>query len=179
MTLHRLSAGVGYQYLLKNTATGDCARSGSATLTAYYTTSGNPPGRWLGAGLAGVDAGRGMTDGTLVIEAAMGNLFGADKDPMSGAPLGRAYPSFTPARDRIAAQVAVLPAAMTASDRAAAIDAITRIELAKPHSTAVAGFDMTFTPSKSVSTMWALAGPGVQEAVLGAHRVAVECGLAS
>jgi conjugative relaxase-like TrwC/TraI family protein len=178
MTLHRLSAGAGYQYLLRHTATGDCDRSGSAPLTAYYTASGNPPGRWLGAGLAGVDAGKGIAAGTIVIEAAMANLFGTGKDPVSGAPLGRIYPSFTPARDRIATQVEALPEAMTASDRAAAIDVITRIELAMPHPTAVAGFDMTFTPPKSVSTMWALADRATQEAVLGAHRAAVEQSLA-
>ena len=178
MTLHRLSAGAGYQYLLKHTATGDCDRAGSAPLTAYYTASGNPPGRWLGAGLAGVDAGKGMTAGSTVIEAAMSNLFGAGKDPVSGAPLGRGYPSFTPARGRIAQQVKALPEAMTASDRSAAIDAITRIELAKPHPTAVAGFDMTFTPPKSVSTMWALADRTTQEAVLDAHRAAVDHALA-
>jgi len=55
MTMHRLSAGAGYQYLLKHTATGDCDRTGVSPLTAYYTESGNPPGRWLGSGLAGVD----------------------------------------------------------------------------------------------------------------------------
>jgi TrwC relaxase len=113
-----------------------------------------------------------------VIEAAMANLFGAGKDPVSGAPLGRIYPSFTPARDRIAAQVTALPKAMRASDRAAAVEAITRIELAKPRPTAVAGFDMTFTPPKSVSTMWALADRATREAVFDAHRAAVEQALA-
>ena len=33
MTLHRLSAGAGYQYLLKHTAAGDCDRAGVAPLT--------------------------------------------------------------------------------------------------------------------------------------------------
>ena len=178
MTLHRLSAGAGYQYLLKHTAAGDCDRAGSAPLTAYYTASGNPPGRWLGIGLAGVDAGKGMAAGTIVVQAAMANLFGAGKDPVTCAPLGRVYPSFTPARDRIAAQVAALPEVMTASDRAVAIDTITRVELSKPHPTAVAGFDMTFTPPKSVSTMWALADRATQETVLNAHRAAVEQALA-
>ena len=41
--------------MLKHTATGDCDRTGVSPLTAYYTESGNPPGRWLGSGLAGVD----------------------------------------------------------------------------------------------------------------------------
>ncbi|WP_225753164.1 MobF family relaxase [Actinotalea sp. Marseille-Q4924] len=178
MTLHRLSAGAGYQYLLKHTATGDCDRSGSAPLTAYYTASGNPPGRWLGAGLAGVGGGKGLASGAVVIEKAMANLFGAGTDPVTGSPLGRAYPSFTPARARIASQVADLPDAMTDDARAAAVEAITRVELAKAHPTAVAGFDMTFTPPKSVSTMWAVADRSTQAAVVDAHRAAVDEALA-
>ena len=67
MTMHRLSAGAGYQYLLKHTATGDCDRTGASPLTAYYTESGNPPGRWLGSGLAGVDNGVGLAVGAMVL----------------------------------------------------------------------------------------------------------------
>src|SRR3712207_4508677 len=174
MTVHRLSAGAGYQYVLRHTAAGDCDRSGPAPLTAYYTAQGNPPGRWLGGGLAGVHAGEGLAVGTVVVEAAMANLFGAGRDPVTGEPLGRAYPSFAPARDRIHAQVAALPDAMTDDHRAAAVEAITRVELAKPRPSAVAGFDMTFSPPKSVSTLWALADPATQGAVLAAHRAAVE-----
>ncbi|WP_298458258.1 MobF family relaxase [uncultured Cellulomonas sp.] len=170
MTLHRLSAGAGYQYLLRHTATGDCDRSGATSLTGYYAASGNPPGRWWGSGLAGV----GLPAGAVVNEDAMAQLFGAGRDPVTGVPLGRAYPSFTPARERIAAQVAALPEAMSGDERAAAIDAITRVELAKPRPAAVAGFDMTFTPPKSVSTMWALADPTTQQAVITAHHAAVE-----
>ena len=52
MSLHRLSAGAGYKYLLNSTASGDCDRTGATPLTAYYTESGNPPGRWVGGDLA-------------------------------------------------------------------------------------------------------------------------------
>jgi conjugative relaxase-like TrwC/TraI family protein len=54
MSVHRLSAGSGYQYLLRHTASGDVQRLAGATLTAYYAASGYPPGRWLGAGVAGL-----------------------------------------------------------------------------------------------------------------------------
>jgi conjugative relaxase-like TrwC/TraI family protein len=110
----------------------------------------------------------------VVIEKAMANLFGAGTDPVTGAPLGRAYPSFTPARVRVATQVDALPDAMTDDARAAAVEVITRLELAKARPTAVTGFDMTFTPPNSVSTMWAVADPATQEAVLDAHSAAVE-----
>src|SRR5665647_330898 len=71
MTMHRLSAGAGYQYLLKHTATGDCDRTGSSPLTAYYAESGNPPGRWLGSGLGAVDDGAGLAVGAMVSEPGM------------------------------------------------------------------------------------------------------------
>jgi len=178
MTMHRLSAGAGYQYLLKHTATGDCDRTGGSPLTAYYTESGNPPGRWLGSGLAGVDSGAGLALGAMVTEPGMANLFGAGRDPVSAAALGRAYLVFIPAVERIAAKVADLPSMMTPDARAAAVDTITRLELAKARPGAVAGFDLTFTPAKSVSTLWALADDATQHAVLVAHRGAVAEALA-
>ena len=51
--MHRLTAGAGYRYLLRHIATGDCQRTGASPVTAYYAESGNPPGRWIGRGLAG------------------------------------------------------------------------------------------------------------------------------
>src|SRR4051794_4881063 len=54
MSMHRLSAGSGYQYLLRHTASGDVQRLAGTPLTTYYTASGYPPGRWLGGGLTGL-----------------------------------------------------------------------------------------------------------------------------
>ncbi len=62
---------------------------------------------------------------------------------------------------------------MDAAARRAAIDAITRVELARGAPKAVAGFDLTFTPPKSVSTLWAVADDRTQATVLAAHRAAV------
>ncbi len=90
MSLHRLSAGSGFRYLLRHTATGDAP---SATgLSGYYQASGNPPGRWLGAGLAGLANGEGLAAGTVVTEPAMSAVFGAAVDPLSGRLLGRGMP---------------------------------------------------------------------------------------
>src|SRR5665648_830041 len=177
MTMHRLTAGAGYQYLLRHTASGDCDRSSKADLTAYYTSSGNPPGRWYGRGLAALGA-EGPSAGSQVSEPQMANLFGQGKDPTTGAALGRPYPNHPPAADRIAKQVAALPQDLTGEARDAAIATITRVELAKRTPTAVAGFDLTFTPTKSVSTLWAVSDESTQAAVLAAHRAAVEQALA-
>jgi conjugative relaxase-like TrwC/TraI family protein len=43
----------------------------------------------------------------------------------------------------------------------------------RPASSAVAGYDLTFSPVKSVSTLWALASPDVASAIERAHRAAV------
>ena len=70
MSVHRMSAAGGFRYLLRHTATGDTER-GQQTLVDYYATSGNPPGRWVGAGLGGLGDGVGVAPGSVVTEAAM------------------------------------------------------------------------------------------------------------
>lgn len=175
MTLHRLTAGAGYQYLLRHTATGDCDRAGATSLTAYYTESGNPPGRWLGSGLAGVGGGEAveLAVGAQVEQEPMARLFGRGCDPLTGGPLGRVYPGCEPVAMRVEAQVRALPPEMDAAERHSAVAVITRVELARGAPKAVAGFDLTFTPPKSVSALWAVADDRTQATVLGAHRAAV------
>ena len=176
MTLHRLTAGAGYQYLLRHTASGDCDRAGPTSLSSYYTQSGNPPGRWLGAGLTGIGGVEavGIEAGGLVEETPMARLFGQGCDPLTGVPLGTAYRVSDTVAKRVEAQVRALSPRMSADARQAAIAAITRVELARGAPKAVAGFDLTFTPPKSVSTLWAVADRRNQTRVLEAHQAAVE-----
>ncbi|MHB1010306.1 MAG: MobF family relaxase [Propionibacteriaceae bacterium] len=47
----------------------------------------------------------------------------------------------------------------------------------RPVATTVAGFDLTFSPPKSVSTLWAVASPGVAARIEAAHREAVATAL--
>ena len=148
MSLHRLSACAGYQYLLRHTACGDVERDASTPLTAYYTNAGYPPGRWFGSGLAGVGAGAGLPAGSVVGEEQMAALYGAGRDPVTGHPLGRAYPTYKGS------------------------------EPGRASRGAVAGFDLTFTVPKSASVLWALGDPRTQDAVLRAHRAAVDEALA-
>ncbi|MGW6130807.1 MobF family relaxase [Cellulomonas sp. NPDC055163] len=126
--------------------------------------------RWL----AGLGTGNGLDSGASVSEGAMARLFGTGRDPVSGRALGRPYPTYLPVRDRIAVRVASLPEELAGAGRTSAIEAITRSELVRPRHTAVAGFDMTFTPPKSVSALWALGDRRTQTEVLAAHRAAVE-----
>jgi conjugative relaxase-like TrwC/TraI family protein len=169
-----MSAGAGYQYLLRHTACGDVQRDPSTPLTAYYTASGYPAGSWYGAGLTGL----GITPGATVTEEGMARLYGQGQHPTTGVPLGRPYPAFRSQAQRIADSVAALPESMTDSGRAAAVDAITHLEAARRPRAAVAGFDLTFTAPKSASVLWALADPGDQALVVAAHRAAVRDALA-
>ncbi len=173
MSLARLSAGSGYRYLLRHTACGDARREPGADLTAYYTETGNPPGRWHGTGLAGVDAGRGLTAGTAVTEESMGRLFGTGHDPVTGAALGRPFPVFRPVAERVAQRLARLPDTLAGPERGAAIAQIEQVEKARPGRSAVAGFDLTFTVPKSASVLWAVGDPGVRQAVADAHAEAM------
>lgn len=181
MTMHRLTAGAGYRYLLRHIATGDCTRAGKgkAPVSSYYTESGNPPGRWMGRGLPGfTPAGpAAISAGTVVGEEAMARLFAHGLNPADGTALGRGYPAAVPAADRVAARVEALPAEMTTEARQAAVEAITRVELGRDARPAVAGFDLTFTVVKSASTLWALGDAKTQQQVYDAHITAVSAAL--
>lgn len=178
MSLHRLSAGAGYQYLLRHTACGDVERDPSTPLTAYYTDDGYPPGRWLGTGLAGFGDGSGIAAGTAVSEEAMSAVFGHGRDPVSGAPLGNAYPTYRTLAQRIADRSGALPADLDEAGRAQLLARIEATETARRTPGAVAGFDLTFTAPKSASVLWALADPQTQTRIVTAHRAAVDEALA-
>ncbi len=176
MSFARLSAGSGYRYLLRNTATADVTRAPGESLTAYYAASGNPAGRWLGTGLAALGGGLGgggLVPGAVVTEEAMAALYGAGHNPVTGERLGRPYPVFKSAAQRIADAVAGLPADLSQTAREAAIAKIERHVRANPSRSAVAGYDFTFTVPKSASVLWALGDEAVQTQVVAAHRAAV------
>jgi TrwC relaxase len=60
MSIHKLSAGSGYDYLTRQVATLDATEKGHVGLASYYTERGETPGAWIGSGLAGID---GLTAG--------------------------------------------------------------------------------------------------------------------
>jgi hypothetical protein len=45
LSIHRLTAGDGFKYLLKAVASGDVDRRMATPLTAYYNAAGYPAGR--------------------------------------------------------------------------------------------------------------------------------------
>ncbi|AZH79006.1 conjugal transfer protein [Microbacterium sp. Y-01] len=167
-----MSAGDGYKYLLRTVAAGDGDRSLSTPLTRYYNADGSPPGRWLGAGLATLGSGRIRT-GDHVSEAQLQLLIGMGRDPITGEPLGRAYPEYRSVAERIGARSEALDPSLGPASRAEAVMAIEGEEAERGTRRAVAGFDFTFSIPKSASVLWAVADAGTQTLIADAHHAAV------
>jgi conjugative relaxase-like TrwC/TraI family protein len=149
VSIRKMSLGAGYRYLMSSVARGDVTGPAGTALTRYYAASGTPPGRFLGAGLAGLGDGVGVGPGTEVSEEHLFRMLGMLQDPVTGAPLGRAPRRAGSAR-------------MDGAGRTRAP--------ARP----VAGFDLTFSAPKSVSVAWALGDARTQAVVYEAHLRAVQ-----
>ena len=177
ISLRRMTLGSGYRYLMESVAVGDGAPGHTSNLTRYYATSGTPPGVFLGAGLRGLDDGRGVEPGSAVTEQHLFNLLGMCADPITGQALGR-QPNRThlSLAKRVSERVAAILATHTGTDRAEEVARIEAEERAKGRTfrTPVAGFDLTFSPSKSVSVAWALADRETKARIYACHRRAIE-----
>jgi hypothetical protein len=80
MSLHKLSAGSGYDYLTRQVAALDATAKGHIGLASYYTERGETPGMWIGSGLDGID---GLTAGDPVNAEQMRALFGCGLHPLA------------------------------------------------------------------------------------------------
>ncbi|GAB3153067.1 hypothetical protein GCM10027058_21020 [Microbacterium neimengense] len=100
-------AGDGCKYLLRIVAAGDGDRSLSSPLRRDDNADGTPPGRWLGAGIATLGGAR-ISVGDQVSEPQLQPLGGVGRDPVTGEPLGRAYPEYRSVAERIEARTGAL-----------------------------------------------------------------------
>jgi hypothetical protein len=227
MSLHKLTAGSGYDYLTRQVAALDATEKGHIGLASYYNERGETPGVWIGSGLDGID---GLTAGDPVTAEQMRALFGCGLHPLAelrqqqlegpdlaprdfqdvarlGAPFKIVDGVISPFRLEVARRIAAinstagLPAdtPLPAPDRARVRTEVAREfflaahgrepmdarELAgqiatdsRPRTQTVAGYDLTFSPVKSVSTLWAVAEPAVAAVIERAHRAAVKEALA-
>jgi conjugative relaxase-like TrwC/TraI family protein len=169
-----MTLGSGYRYLMESVATGDGAVGASSNLTRYYAESGTPPGVFLGTGLASLDDGRGIEKGSAVTEQHLFNLLGMCADPVTGVPLGR-----QPNRFGLVRTSPTMESAETDPESGVDDERSGHVEPAQRPRTsgcrrAVAGFDLTFSPSKSVSVAWALADPDTKAQIYACHRQAIE-----
>ena len=222
MSLHKITAGSGYDYLTRQVAVQDSTEKGHAGLASYYTQRGETPGGWMGSGMARLE---GLSVGVVVTAEQMQSLFGAgmhplarqrmadlqgrglsERDYLEAARLGVPFKIHTndvsPFRVEVAKRLAALnlleglPArsAVAVQERARVRTEVGReffcaeygrepvdarelagliAKLSRPQTTAVAGFDLTFSPVKSVSALWALADPGTAAIIERAHQQAV------
>ena len=80
MSIHKLTAGSGYDYLTRQVAALDATAKGHVGLASYYAERGESPGVWVGSGMAGID---GLEAGDAVTGEQMRYLFGAGMHPLA------------------------------------------------------------------------------------------------
>jgi conjugative relaxase-like TrwC/TraI family protein len=227
MSLHKLTAGSGYDYLTRQVGALDATEKGHTGLASYYAERGETPGVWIGSGMDGID---GLTAGDPVTAKQMRALFGCGLHPLAelrqqqlegqditqrdyqdaarlGAPFRVVDGDVSPFRVEVARRFAAINTAagltagapLPATDRARVRTGVAREfflaehgrepidarELAgqiakesRPRTQTVAGYDLTFSPVKSVSTLWAVAEPAVAAVIEQAHQAAVKDALA-
>ena len=227
MSLHKLTAGSGYDYLTRQVAALDATEKGHIGLASYYTERGETPGVWIGSGLDGID---GLTAGDPVTSEQMRALFGCGLHPLAelrqrqlegpaltirdfqevtqlGVPFKVVDGDRSAFRVEVARRIAAINTAaglpanapLPVADRARVRtdvareffsaqhgrEAVDARELAgqiakdsRPRTQTVAGYDLTFSPVKSVSTLWAVADPAVAAVIECAHQAAVRDALA-
>jgi conjugative relaxase-like TrwC/TraI family protein len=223
MSIHKLSAGSGYDYLTRQVAALDATEKGHVGLASYYTERGETPGAWIGSGLAGID---GVNAGDAVTAEQMRALFGAGMHPLAtkrlqqlaaadltdtnikaatrlGAPFKVYAGEVSPFRIEVAKRIATRRAAagqLADESVSAALRAQVRTDVAReifrtehgrdpvdareitatiakqsrPRTQTVAGYDLTFSPVKSVSMLWAVADPHVAAQIELSHQAAVQ-----
>ncbi|QGN34496.1 MobF family relaxase [Microlunatus sp. Gsoil 973] len=211
MTIHVLHAGDGYLYLMRSVAVHDGTSVPGQSLAAYYTASGQPPGRWAGQLASSLDV-----HGT-VTEEQMQALFGEGLHPNAGplraamirdgvsaneadraVRLGRRFPVYGSTGDlrwkisrgyreqeRLLGRPLTEDERLEVRQRVAAGDFTRRtgrspldpLELSGDESatsrSAVAGYDLVFTPVKSVAVLWGLGSAETRQQIYEAHRAAV------
>ena len=95
MSIHKLTAGSGYDYLTRQVAALDATEKGHTGLASYYTERGETPGVWIGSGMNGID---GLTTGDPVTAEQMRAFVRLRSAPVGRTPpaaAGRTRPHYT------------------------------------------------------------------------------------
>ncbi|WP_199514293.1 MobF family relaxase [Nucisporomicrobium flavum] len=177
LSVTRISPGAGIAYLTQQVATGrhDFRPTAPSTVVAYHadpTAHGEAPGWWAGQShaLFGVYG--------QVTEKQLQNLIGEGRHPETGEQLGRLWRKFE-ALDDDARQAAV-EKAWKALPEDATYEQIAQVWLriwTAPERHPVAGFDVTVSPVKSVSLLWAFGDARVKREVMASHHDGVRAAL--
>ncbi|WP_082606330.1 MobF family relaxase [Nocardioides sp. Root190] len=242
MSLHKLTAGSGYDYLTRQVAALDATDKGHTGLASYYTEKGETPGVWIGSGMDGLE---GLDAGDIVTADHMQSLFGSGHHPLAtqrtnelnlrigrpinaaGVDVGSEQPTradykkavrlgtpykvydndISPFRIEVAKRIAAINEAaglpgdwpVPAADRArvrtevgteffraehgrepgqgsegARELAAAIAKHSRPKTNAVAGYDLTFSPVKSVSVLWAISDPNTAAVIERCHQAAIK-----
>ena len=177
LSVTRISPGAGIAYLTQQVATGrhDFRPASPNAAVAYHAdprAHGEAPGWWAGQtpALFGVQG--------QVTEKQLQNLIGEGSHPDTGEQLGRLWRKFE-ALDDDARQTAV-EKAWKALPEDATYEQIAQVWLriwTAPERHPVAGFDVTVSPVKSVSLLWAFGDDQVKRDVMASHHDGVRATL--
>ena len=177
LTVTRIAPGAGITYLTKQVATGkhDFRPASLNSAVAYHAdpaAQGEAPGWWAGQShaLFGVSGA--------VTTAQMQNLIGEGKHPVSGKQLGNLWRQYTIMDDT--ARTAAVHKAWKQLPADATYEQIARVWLTiftAPDRQPVAGFDVTVSPVKSVSLLWAFGDDTIKHEVMAAHHEGVRATL--
>ena len=85
MSLHKLTAGSGYDYLTRQVAALDATEKGHIGLASYYTERGESPGVWIGSGMDGIDGVAAGDPVTARADASLVRLRPASHWPSRGS----------------------------------------------------------------------------------------------
>jgi hypothetical protein len=214
MSIHKLSAGSGYDYLTRQVAAFDATSKGHVGLASYYDQRGESPRVWIGSGMAGID---GLQAGDPVTAEQMRALFGVGMHPLAtqrleqlsdaevsdeniraATRLGAVFKVRDAKPNRFQVEVARRSASLVGSTKALTWRDIRAevgreffqaehgrvptderelsaaiAKLSRPPAQPVAGYDLSFSPVKSVSTLWAVADPQIAAVIERAHQAAV------
>ena len=80
MSIHKLTAGAGYDYLTRQVPALDATEKGRLGLASYYAERGESPGVWMGSGLDGIG---GLAADDPVTGEQMRALFGFGLHPLA------------------------------------------------------------------------------------------------
>src|SRR5664279_2530571 len=199
MTIHPLHGGDGYSYLTRQVAAHDnTVAVGSGTrLTDYYQAHGERPGIWAGRGIEALGVSGVVREDQMAALFGEGLHPDADRRPGLDNQLGRRAPVYQGNSEfRKACDAAVESfrqthgRGVTLDERAAVRTGIaTRMLTAQDPGVvlspervrefigaalsgdrqAVAGYDLVFSPVKSISQWWAVGGHDVREQIEAAH----------
>lgn len=205
LSLHKLTAGDGYTYLTRHIAGGDVQRERGQDAADYYAAEGNPPGRWAGRGLAALNLRtREVTEQAMrnlfglgihpeaerikkeyLAEHLREDMTAAQAKKVhraaeKAAELGGPFRSYEPPEHFHKRVDQRLDAIREESGREPTEADTKRAMMleARAQRAAVAGYDLVFSPVKSVALLWALhPDPHVRAGIRQAHDEAMASAL--